>query len=149
MDCLGPQCSKKATRRGMCTGHYAQARKGQKSLTPLRRMHGTSGTYAYSANWSLLKKYGITLERLTQLRELQGNVCPISFLPLEKTPCVDHIGTVGQSDFVIRGLLTRQANLMLGYLESLERMGADLKTIAAPHVYEYIMRARRVQCVSS
>jgi len=90
----------------------------------------------------LRKKYGIGIEELERRAQSQNNICPVSFLLLTKTPCVDHIGTLGKPDFVIRGLLTRQANLMLGYLESLEGLGADLKIVAAPHVYDYIMRGR-------
>jgi hypothetical protein len=143
--CFGPNCTRPATRRGMCTGHYGQRRLG-KSLTPITRIFLRWETpKRYSANWSLEKKYGINLFDLEELKKKQNGICPISFLSLTKTPCVDHIGTKGKSDFVIRGALIRQANIMLGCLESLERLGADLKTIAAPHVYDYIMRARYVQ----
>ena len=98
-----------------------------------------------AADYSLRTKYGFGVEELDARAAAQNNLCLISFLPLTKTPCVDHIGVLGTSSFVVRGLITRQANIMLGLLEGLERLGADLKQIAAPHIYDYIIRGRAQQ----
>src|SRR5208337_3918291 len=145
MICLGPECEKTATRKGMCIGHYEQRRHG-KDLTPLQKSSGNFirlGEKRYYADWSLRRKYGIGIEELEQKILDQSSRCPVSLISLTfRTPCVDHIGTFGEPDFLIRGIITRQANLMLGYLEGLEKIGADLQKITAPHIYEYIVNAR-------
>jgi hypothetical protein len=105
-----------------------------------RRLRPRSG-----ADYSLRTKYGFGVEELDARAAAQNNTCLISFLPLTKTPCVDHIGTLGTPSFVVRGLITRQANIMLGLLEGLERLGADLRQITAPHIYDYVMRGRAQQ----
>ena len=145
--CKFPECERPADKLGLCNAHYGQQYR-KESLRPIQVGSGgykNLGKKRYQADYALLRKYGFGVEELEKRVAAQDNTCLISFLPFTKTPSVDHIGTLGQPDFVVRGLLTRQANLMLGYIEGLGRLGADLKTITAPHVYDYIMRGRAQQ----
>jgi len=75
----------------------------------------------------------------------QQGKCPVSLLPLPEVPHIDHIGTERTVDCVIRGATDGTANHLLGMLESLEKKGADLRKLTAPHIYEYSMKARRQQ----
>ncbi len=58
------------------------------------------------------KKYGLTVEQRDLMAVRQGHACAICGEP--KPLCVDHNHTTG----VVRDLLCRMCNLMLGYIEA-------------------------------
>lgn len=76
-------------------------------------------------DYGLRSKYGITLEKLTEMRKLQKNLCAICQTPFDKTatktPCVDHDHKTKR----VRGLLCSICNFGLGlFKESRQRLAA-------------------------
>lgn len=80
-------------------------------------------------------KYGITLEKLNEMRQLQKNLCAICGTPFDKTatgkPCVDH----DHKTKIIRGLLCSICNFGLGMF----RDSTDLLRKAS----KYLTKAKR------
>ena len=72
---------------------------------------------------SILKKYGVTVERYNEMLKAQSNrcaICEIEFVltgskeQLNKLPCIDHSHQTNK----VRGLLCRKCNIALGHIES-------------------------------
>lgn len=63
-------------------------------------------------NWSLLRKYKLSLIEFKALLDEQGGACAACEQPFSDTdlPCVDHSHETGK----VRGLLHRRCNTMLG-----------------------------------
>ena len=64
---------------------------------------------------SKLKKFGLTIEKYTELLRDQNGICALCFLPFSETEyplksCIDHCHTTGK----VRGILHMRCNNMLG-----------------------------------
>ena len=91
---------------------YNQANRDR--LNAYRREHYAKNKHLYR-NQMYKMRYGITLEEYDAMLREQGDVCAIC----KKTDnsrelAVDHSHTTG----VVRGLLCKQCNTMLGHIES-------------------------------
>lgn len=81
--------------------------------------HYSDGTSkAYHADWSLRKKYGISLEEYNELSAAQGHVCALcdGENPSGRRLVVDHDHDTGD----IRALLCIKCNVWVGVIENLE-----------------------------
>lgn len=74
------------------------------------------------------RKYGISMDDLNELLELQGHTCPICNSPVGVyNSCVDHCHTTGR----VRGVLCRRCNTGLGLIgDTLERAEAAVRYLA-------------------
>ena len=104
---------KKANRSGFCAEckacHYERATRHRKA-NPER-------FFLYHKKAGLKSKYGLALEEFNKLKEAQTNCCAScgdAFERMEnKCIQVDHCHVTG----VVRGILCRNCNLALGYLQ--------------------------------
>jgi hypothetical protein len=67
---------------------------------------------AYSKNWELQKKYGITLDEYKEQVSIRDNLCDICS-SFSKTPHVDHDHVTGK----VRGYLCGSCNRAIGLLK--------------------------------
>lgn len=64
----------------------------------------------YQREYSLMWKFGLTLDQFDAMKERQGNVCAVCKEPFDGYVAVDHDHTTGK----VRGLLHRRCNTMVG-----------------------------------
>ena len=91
--CDGPSCEKKAIAKGLCSGHWAQQRKG-KPLTPFLIPFTKEQRRKFRAERQRLRKpwdETVTEKSVKQLRKKQSNQCIYCKKSLDNSYHMDHI----------------------------------------------------------
>lgn len=117
-------CEKAAQRKRIASGRMKIARdkwshseKGRRSVQTYRHVHRRE-----SREKSLRLKYGITIKQYDKILAAQNGVCGICGCSPENNKrrlSVDH----NHKTKIVRGLLCVQCNVLLGFLEKIERTG--------------------------